>query len=119
MKKIFESDFFKKLEENPKPYTIPYMIEWGEVITYANKKQYLEQLMVDYLIKKDLISMYYEKYEAKRRDYEQMDVFETELNSRIGEKPLRMDFLTIIPDKGIKEQFEKIINSPDFVKFLL
>lgn len=119
MKKIFESEFYKELEANPKPYTIPYMKEWGEVITYDNKKQFLEKMMVDYLLKKDLIATYYEKYESKRSDFDQMDIFEKELNSRLGKKPLTMDFFTIASGINLKEQFEKISNDPSFVKFLL
>lgn len=119
MKKIFESEFYKELEANPKPYTIPYMKEWGEIITYANKKHFLEKLMVDYLLKKDLIMMYYEKYEAKRSDFDQLDIFEKDINSRIGKKPLRMEFFTIVPDCNIKEQFEKILTDSNFVDFLL
>jgi len=119
MKKIFESDLYKQIVANPKPYTIPYMKKWGPEITHTNIKDLLEKLMVDYLMKKSLIQMHYENYNAKVEDFDQMMLFEKELQQRIGKRPLKMEFITVIPDNDVREQFEKVIEDPDFETFLM
>lgn len=119
MKKLIESDFYKELIKNPKPYTIPYLVEWGDVVTYKNKKKMLEELMVDYLLKKELILMYCEDFKYDKNDFEQLNIFEKELNCRIGNKQVRMEFMNIIPDATLKEQFDKIANDPNFIRFLV
>lgn len=118
-KEIFESELYEELLNNPKPYTIPYFKQWGPVITHHNLNNLLEKLMVDYLMKKDVIRMYYDKYEPKRRDYDQMEMFEKELHHRLNKRPLKMEFLALIPDGTLKEQFDKVLADPDFECFMV
>jgi len=116
---IFETDFFKKIEKDPKAITIPYMKSYGPIITDENINKLLEELMIDYFVKKDLIQQHYKEYKPLRSDYYQMNFFEKELRSRIGKQQLKMDFLNIDPTHNIKEQFEKIINDNNFEYFLI
>jgi hypothetical protein len=119
MNKIFETEMYKNLIEKPKPITIQYMQTFGPIITNENINELLEQLMIDYLIKKDLIIQHYKKYNPKRTDVEQLNIFEKELKSRIGKQQLKMNFLQINPTHDIYEQFKKIINSNNFEYFLI
>jgi len=119
MNEIFETELYKKLIEKPKPITFQYMKRFGPIITNNNINELLEQLMVDYLIKKDLIIQHYKKYDPKRTDIEQLNIFEKELKSRIGKQQLKMEFLQINPVHDIYEQFKNVINLNDFEYFLI
>ncbi len=119
MHEIFNTDFYKNLIENPKPISIPYMKSHGPIITEKNINVLLEQLMVDYLVKKDLIIQHYKEYNPSRSDLEQLNIFEKELRQRIGKQQLKMDFLVINSTNNIEEQFKKVINSSNFEYFLI
>jgi hypothetical protein len=95
------------------------MKKHGPIITEKNINKLLEELMVDYLVKKDLIQQHYKEYKSLRSDYDQMQFFENELRSRIGKQQLKMDFLNINPMHNIKEQLELIINNSNFEYFLI
>ena len=118
MEEIYETTFFKELEDKNKPTIIPYLKCWGPKITRQNHEELLEKLMVDYLLKKDLIGMHFENYKPKYSDKEQMDLFEKELHHRIGKRPVKMEFLHVQPGEDLRDQFDEIVNHPDFECFL-
>jgi len=124
MTDILDSDLYNELVKNPRPCHVPYLKRWGPIISRQNIKDILEKLMVDYLIKKQLISTYYDKYKPNRTEQEQMEIFEKDLNNRIGKQAVKMEFVQIMPDANhanhkVKEQLEKITHDTDFEEFLI
>jgi len=119
MHKIFETDFYKNLIKNPKVVSVPYMVTYGPIITKENISKLLEQLMVEYLITKNLIIENYKDYNSTRTDLEQLNEFEKELNNRIGKQQLKMEFLVINPSYDIQKQFKNILQLKNFECFLI
>jgi hypothetical protein len=115
--KIIESGFIQDLLKNPKPTFFSYLKKEGPIVTIDNKDQIVESLMVDYLFKKEQILQRISDYSPRKNDLETLIYFEEMISKSYGNRCEILHFVMYNPSEDIKEQLQKIMDDPDFVRW--